>query len=108
MKRLMTRWCSALLFSIIALAAADDLLIRASRPRLAAVLLRLGSLRHAFQGVSPLETLPITRPKLADVSNLSESLTYALLSEFEAAGLIERQYAAIKLLNPGGLFDLLE
>lgn len=90
-----------------AIGAADDLLIRNSEQRLAAVLLRLSSRRSAFQGVPPLDRLPVTRAELAEVSSLSQSTTAALVADFVRSGLIRTGYREIVLENPAGLTEII-
>jgi CRP/FNR family cyclic AMP-dependent transcriptional regulator len=86
-----------------AIGAADDLLIRDSKKRLAAVLLRLCQRRNAFQGVTHLDRIPITHNELAEASCLSRSATAALLSNLSASGLISTEYGSISILNAEGL-----
>jgi CRP-like cAMP-binding protein len=90
-----------------ALGAADDLMVRKSRERLAAVLLRLSSHRNAPQGVPPLREIPVTQAELSEAVCLSRSSTAALLAEFVRSGLIRTDYGAIAILDPAGLVGLL-
>lgn len=90
-----------------AIGAADDLMIRNSRRRLAAVLLRLSSHRNAFQGVPPLQEIPATQTELSEAACLSKSSTAALLAEFARQELIRTDYAAVAILNPVGLAGIL-
>jgi CRP/FNR family transcriptional regulator, cyclic AMP receptor protein len=87
----------------LAIGAADDLLIRNSRQRLAAVLLRLGSFRNAYQGVPPMKNIPATWTEISEISNLSRSKLASLLSEFTRRGLISTGRKSITLLAPDRL-----
>lgn len=90
-----------------AVAAADDLMIRDPRQRLAAVLLRLSSHRAAFQGILPIPAIPATQAEIADAANLSRTKAAALLAEFAGAGLVTAGYRTVTLDDPGGLSALL-
>jgi len=92
----------------LAIGAADDLMIRNSRQRLAAVLLRLGSFRNAYQGVRPMSTIPATWNEIAEVSCLSRSKLASLLSEFTREGFVSTGTKSVTLLAPDRLEDLLK
>lgn len=91
----------------LAIGAADDLMIRNSRKRLAAVLLRLASMRNAYQEVRPLDTIPVSWNELSEAAGLSRSKVADLLSEFTKSGLLQTMHRRIKVTNADGLRDLL-
>jgi CRP-like cAMP-binding protein len=90
-----------------AIGAADDLMIRNSERRLAAVLLRLSSRRSAYQGVPPLDVIPISWNELGEASNLSRSKVGSILSEFTRKGYIRTRQRSIEILDFAGLEALL-
>jgi CRP-like cAMP-binding protein len=91
----------------INLGAADDLILKESLPRLAAVLLRLAGYRNAFQGTPPMDQIPVTQRELADSAGLSLSKTTALLSNLVKEGAIATDYGSIKIRNEEYLKALL-
>ena len=90
-----------------AIGAADDLMIRNSRQRLAAVLLRLSSNRSAYQGVQPVASLPVTWHEVAEAANLSRSKTASLLAEFSTKNFIQTERKMITIRDPKGMQRLL-
>lgn len=90
-----------------AIGATDDLMIRNSQKRLAAVLLRMCSRRNAYQEVPPLDVIPISWNELSEAVNLSRSKVGAILSEFSKLGLIRTRQREILILDASGLQDQL-
>jgi CRP/FNR family cyclic AMP-dependent transcriptional regulator len=84
----------------LAIGAADDLMIRDPKQRLAAVLLRLASHRSAFQGVAPIPFIPATQSEIAAAANLSRASAAAILAELVESGAIATEYRRIRLTNP--------
>ena len=91
----------------LAIGAAEDLLIRSSRKRLAAILLRLSSNRNAFQGNEAIDFLPSTQQEIASMANLSRSSASEILAEFASAAAIQVEYRGIRILSPKGLNSFL-
>ncbi|WP_170425179.1 Crp/Fnr family transcriptional regulator [Ruegeria arenilitoris] len=91
----------------LAIGAADDLMIRDTSKRLAAVLLRLSSRRNAMQGVSPLNHIPINWNDLSEAANLARSTVAEKLSEFSHRGLIRKRRRMIEILDANGLENVL-
>lgn len=91
----------------LAITAADDLMIREPRKRLAALLLRLSSHRGAFQGNPPLDAIPATQREIADAAGLSRTITAALLAELAASGAIRTDYRRTLVLDPQMLTSVL-
>lgn len=91
----------------LAIGAADDLMIRDPRRRLAAVLLRLASHRSAFQGVPPIPFIPATQSEIAEAANLSRASAAAILAEMVESGAIVTEYRRIRLTDPERLNALM-
>ncbi len=90
----------------LAIGAADDLMIRDPKRRLAAVLLRLASHRNAFQGVAPIPFIPATQSEIAEAANLSRASAAAILAELVESGAIVTEYRRIRLTDPERLKGL--
>jgi CRP-like cAMP-binding protein len=103
------RWVAALsvMNEMTAIGAADDLMVRDSRKRLIAVLLRLAGHRNAFQGAAPIATLPLTQVELAEASSLSRSSATMILGALSRKGLIRTDYRTIVILDPEALKAML-
>lgn len=80
---------------------AEDLMLRDSRQRLAAILVRLAGLREAFPPNPPV--IDATQSEIAAIANLSRSMASPLLHELEGDGLIELSRSMILIKNPAGL-----
>ena len=78
-------------------------MIRDSRKGLAAVLLRLASMRNAWQGVAPLHAIPVSWDELSQAVCLSRSKVADLLSEFSRNGFIKTLHRRIEILDARGL-----
>ena len=91
----------------LAIGAADDLRIRNSTKRLAALLLRLSSRRNAYQGVPPLTNIPVSWTELSEAAGLSRSKVGAILAEFADHGFIRTQRRNIEIVNAKGIENLL-
>jgi CRP-like cAMP-binding protein len=98
--------CSDHLF--LAVGAVDDMTIRNSRARVAAILLRLANVRLQDQPTDPTPELDITQEDLALLANLPRTSVTAYLGELEGQDLIQRSYGAVRLINPAGLRRLVK
>lgn len=105
-------WPSVALLCVLnlgtAIAVGEDLMIRNSRKRLVALLLRLSSRRSCFQKVPHLTSIPINWNELAEAANLSRSKVGAILSELSKQGLIRTKQKKIEILYATGLERLLK
>ena len=90
-----------------AIGAGEDLMIRASRRRLVAVLLRFSGRRNAFQGTAPYDVVPVTHHELADASCLSRSSAALILKELVERGVIRTDYGSITILDAEALESML-
>ncbi len=90
------RWLAALPLSqnAVAFGVLDDLLIRESDRRCAAVLLRLAGCRGPYAQETP-EDIFATQEQLAEMCNLSRTSLGDVLRSFEKGGLILRRYGRI-------------
>lgn len=91
----------------LAIAAADDLMLRDPKKRLAATLLRLTGLRWDFQGRPTLNPVPVTTIELSEVANLSRSVTAKILSDFSRDGAVEKGYKTVRVTRPDLLSRIL-
>ncbi|MFD0980027.1 Crp/Fnr family transcriptional regulator [Tropicimonas aquimaris] len=96
-----------LMNELTAIGAGEDLMIRDSRARLVAVLLRLSGRRNAFQGVAPIATVPVTQHELAEASCLSRSSAALILKDLVARGMIRTVYGSITILDAKALESVL-
>jgi CRP-like cAMP-binding protein len=99
------RWVGQLCAGHLALAVGsiNDLMIRSSEARLAAILLRLAGARDVD---NPLETAPeidASHEDLGVMANLSRSAVGRILKVFEDERLLDRGYGAIRILDQAGL-----
>ncbi len=85
----------------LAVNVATDLMIRDSRRRCAATLLRLAGCR--FENAATAPTAFISQQDLAGIANLSRSTTNAILAEFAGQGMIERGYHEITIRDASAL-----
>jgi CRP-like cAMP-binding protein len=91
----------------LAASAADDLMLRDPRKRLAATLLRLTGLRWDFQGRPVLNPVPVTVLELSEAANLSRSVTAHIMSDFARDGAVEKGYRSVNVISPERLGRLL-
>jgi CRP-like cAMP-binding protein len=100
-------WRAVAMLSVMneltAIGAAEDLMIRDSRKRLVAVLLRLAGHRNAFQGAAPIPTVAVTQVELAETSCLSRSSATAILRDLAQGGMIRTDYRTIEILDSRAL-----
>jgi CRP/FNR family cyclic AMP-dependent transcriptional regulator len=89
--------------ALTAIGAGEDLMIRDSRKRLVAVLLRFAGHRNAFQGAAPIPTVAVTQVELAEASCLSRSSATAILRDLAQRGMIRTDYRTIKILDSRAL-----
>ncbi|KJS44828.1 MAG: hypothetical protein VR71_04205 [Roseovarius sp. BRH_c41] len=92
---------------LMAIGAGEDLMIRDSRKRLVAVLLRFAGHRNGFQGAPPIPTVAVSQLELAAASSLSRSSATEILRDLAQRGLIRTDYRTIAILDPAALKDLL-
>jgi CRP/FNR family cyclic AMP-dependent transcriptional regulator len=92
------RWLSVLplLQNAVAFGTLEDLMIRDSRRRCAAILLRLAGCRGPLESAEPNEIF-ITQEHLAEMINLSRTALGEVLRNFEAKGFISRQYGRMTI-----------
>ena len=91
-----------------AIGSADDLMLRDTRKRLAALLLRLAAQRNAFQGTTPIDVIPATQGEIADACGLSRSVAASAMAAFVASGAIKTEYGRIRILQPEILERMLQ
>ncbi len=91
-----------------AIAVGEDLLIRDSRKRMVATLLRLSARRSCFQNIPPFASIPVSWNELAEATNLSRSKVGALLSELSKQGLVETRQKQVRVVDAIGLDELLK
>lgn len=91
----------------LAIGAAEDLMIRDSKQRLVAVLLRFANLRNAFQGTPPILDVPVTQPELAEAACLSRTTATDILRDLSRLGWIEPRYRSIRILDPEALSSVM-
>jgi CRP/FNR family transcriptional regulator, cyclic AMP receptor protein len=98
----------SILNSMISIGTAEDLMMRAPRKRLIATLLRMAGLRHEFQGVTPMMTIPMTQIELAEASSLSRSSAAAIMKDLGEKALVKAGYRSITILDAPSLKDMLK
>lgn len=81
-----------------AIGLAQDLMLRGSRERLAALLARLGGLREAYPPDPAV--VDATQTELAAIANLSRGMVSTLLAEMERDGLVRLRRAGVELVEP--------
>ena len=99
--RWMSRLCAVNLARTIG--AVDDLMIRESEPRLAAVLLRLAEARATDNSHEARPEIDASQEELAVMVNLSRSTLGRILKGLEDAGLVSCRYGRILILDQAGL-----
>lgn len=99
------RWIGQLCAGHLALAvgAMDDLMIRPSEARLAAILLRLADARDRDNMGEAAPEIDASQDDLGVMVNLSRSAVGRILGGFEAAGLVACGYGCIRILDQAGL-----
>jgi CRP-like cAMP-binding protein len=80
---------------------AQDLMLRGSRQRLAAVLARLAGLREDHPPADPV--VDATQGEIGAIANLSRGVVSRLLLEMEAEGLVRLRRASIGIRDPDRL-----
>jgi CRP/FNR family transcriptional regulator, cyclic AMP receptor protein len=92
------RWLALLplLQNTLAFGVLEDLLIRDTRRRCAAVLLRLAGCRGPLAATEP-DDVYVTQEQLAGMINLSRTALGEVLRGFEAKGFISRQYGKLTI-----------
>jgi len=88
---------------LLAMAAANDLVLTGGHRRVAATLLRLSGHRHVLQGSKTIRRLPVTQAEIAGLSNLAPSKTSQHLKTMVKQSLIELTYRQIALRDIEGL-----
>ena len=91
---------------LLAISAANDLVLRTSRKRIAAALLRLSGQRGVFQGSAQTDIVHASQQEIAELSNISLSKASVHLGAMAQEGLVRLEYGRIILLDPPGLLDL--
>ena len=84
-----------------AIGLAQDLMLRGSRQRLAALLARLGGLRDGHRPVPAV--VDATQGEIAAIANLSRGVVSRLLLEMEQEGLVQIRRASVEILDPDRL-----
>ena len=93
----------ALEFTLTYATAMTDLMIRDSRQRCIAVLLRVGGCRFQDVALAAPPTVVLTQEELSAMANLSPYPTGKILRELDRQGLIKLGYRSVKLLQPATL-----
>ena len=80
---------------------AQDLMLRGSLERLAALLARLGGLRDPHPPASPV--VDATQSEIAGMANLSRSVVSSLLLKMERDGIVRLRRAGVEIVDAGRL-----
>ena len=91
----------------ISITAIADLMLRDSKQRLAAIVLRLAGCRSAGEPLLEHE-MHVSQEDIAAISNLSRTTVISILNQLEEAGLIERSYRRLRISDPDGLRALIK
>jgi CRP/FNR family transcriptional regulator, cyclic AMP receptor protein len=91
----------------VAMWAIDDLMMRDSRKRFVAVLLRLGGCRAATPPGAVHFAVHVSQDDLAAMANISRSTANAILRKLEAAGYVTQSYRQIGIVSPDRLRSML-
>jgi len=92
----------------VAVCSGVDLMLRSSEARCVAVLLRLGGYRPFVTMSTTPRFVPVTQMELAENANLSRTTVSEILGSLEDAGLIDRSYGGIEILQPVRLQERME
>lgn len=87
-----------------AIGLAQDLMLRGSRERLAALLARLGGLRDAHPPDPAV--VDATQGEIAAIANLSRGVVSALLQEMETAGMVRLRRAGVEIIDARRLLQI--
>jgi len=82
---------------------AQDLMLRGSRQRLAALLARLAGLREEHPPADP--AVDATQGEIGAIANLSRGVVSRLLLEMEEEGLVRLRRASVEILDPDRLLQ---
>jgi hypothetical protein len=82
---------------------AQDLMLRRSRQRLAALLARLAGLREDHPPADP--AVDATQGEIGAIANLSRGVVSRLLLEMEEEGLVRLRRASVEILDPDRLLQ---
>jgi len=99
------RWIALLAtqHTALALGAADDLMIKSSDARLAALLLRLSSRRGVAEGTIPIDEIDVTQQNISEALNLSRTATGQKLRMLKDQCIIDFSYTKVQILDPQAL-----
>ncbi|WP_193142747.1 MULTISPECIES: Crp/Fnr family transcriptional regulator [unclassified Meridianimarinicoccus] len=99
------RWIAVLAVQhgMLAMGAADDLMLASAEARVVALLLRLTGHRLNHPASPPLESIRITQQELAVAANLSRTATGTILRKLKRNGEIHMDYGVIAVRNPEAL-----
>jgi CRP/FNR family cyclic AMP-dependent transcriptional regulator len=87
----------------LAIGVIDDATLREPAHRIVALLLRLADVRKNDNPHDPQPEIDIKQIDLAHLATVSRSTVVSHLQDLERAGLIERDYGQLKLLDPARL-----
>jgi CRP-like cAMP-binding protein len=104
------RWIAllAVQHGMLAIGAADDLMLASAEARVVAILLRLTGHRLNHPASPSLPSVRITQQELAVASNLSRTATGGILRELKRSGEISIDYGVIAIRDPKALATRLE
>ena len=88
---------------IIAVGAADDLMLSSSENRVAAVLLRLSGSRFGHPCSPPIDVIPVTHQDIAVATNLSRASAGRILRKMDKNGEISIEYGALVIRDADAL-----
>lgn len=92
----------------MATAAANDLALRTSQKRIAAVILRLSGNRAAVQNNIPVDCIYASQQDVADLANVARTTAWKILKEFEKRGVVGLEYGRILIRSKPDLITVLE
>lgn len=93
--------------TVLALSAADDLMIKKPLQRTAALLLRLSGNRASHPAGLPRDVILVQQQELSEALNLSRSSVGAILRKMENEGVLSFEYRKIRILNCSALISYL-
>ena len=91
-----------------ALGALSDSTLRNPMARIAAILLRLAGVRVHERLADPAPDLDVTQEDLAVIANMSRGTVQTQLASLESAGIIQRSYGQIRIVDPERLRSTIE